>query len=86
MTQYTTTKGTAWAYPLSKYQWGRIKRAAASRFDGSSDLFNSCWRKYQREILPGTDNPENIADVMNWLDALAAEKVNDSASRFYIYG
>lgn len=81
---YTTTKGNK--VELTAKLWRGIKRVACRRFDGSAELFNSCWSKYKRDILPGTDNPQNISDVMQWLDTIAAEKVNDSKSRFYIYG
>jgi hypothetical protein len=58
------------------------KNEAKKQFDGSNALFNYCWRKLLRI------EKENgiVEDVNNYLDTLAAEEVNDSSSRFYIYG
>jgi hypothetical protein len=56
-------------------------------FDGSRDLFDTVWRKLRSYAkssinLDWNDNKE----VEQWLDTLASELVNDSSSRFYIYG
>lgn len=56
-------------------------------FDGSRDLFDTVWRKLRRYAkssinLDWNDNKE----VEQWLDTLSSELVNDSSSRFYIYG
>ena len=62
------------------------KSEAREQFDGSVRLFEACWRQY-REYLGGSiDHPESLDDVVEWLDQIASEKVNDSGSRFYIYG
>jgi hypothetical protein len=63
-----------------------VRKRAMKNFEGSVDLFDACWRTYLRDILPGTDDPKCLDDVMNWLEQIASEKVNDSKSRFYIYG
>ncbi len=84
MSKYTTTKGNT--LELDAKLWRGIRKAAMSRFDGSRELFNASWSHYRSEILPGTDDPQNLADVMQWLEAIAAEFVNDSESKFYIYG
>ena len=81
---YTTIKGNA--VQLTPKVWRRIKRCANGRFEGSQELFESCWRKYRQFVNGATDDPENLGDVMGWLDTIAAEKVNDSESRFYIHG
>lgn len=84
MSTYTTTSGAV--LPLSPKLWRGIKRKASKRFDGSNELFAACWRQYRGYVNGAIDDPESIDDVMNWLDQIAAEKVNDSASRFHIYG
>lgn len=58
----------------------------ARKFEGSAGLFRSCWRWYRAALRGAIDNPQSDADVMTWLDARAAELVNDSRSRFYIHG
>lgn len=56
-------------------------------FDGSLDLFESCWRKLRKYALSSIDLDFNeSSEVEQWLSDLAAELVNDSNSRFYIYG
>jgi hypothetical protein len=81
---YTTTRGTQWQ--LTPANWRKIRQCAAKRFDGSGALFNACWRQYRAYLVGSIDDPENIGDVMSWLDTLAAERVNNSKSRFYITG
>jgi hypothetical protein len=74
---------------LNMVLWKGIRRVARSRFlkAGSSErLFDACWRQYRLYIRGSIDDPKSIADVMNWLEAIASEKVNDSKSSFYIYG
>lgn len=65
-----------------------LKKKSAYRklFDGSDALFNSCWRQYTRDVLQQYDSPASDADVLEWLETLAAERVNDCGSRFYMYG
>ena len=84
MKTYTTIKGNQ--VPLTSKIWRGIRRVAGKRFDGSQNLFNACWRQYRGFVNGGTDDPENIDDVMNWLDQIASEKVNNPSSVFYIYG
>ncbi len=62
-----------------------VKRTARAHFDGSPDLFNACWRELCRTIQHGTDL-DTQDDVDQWLEQLAAERVNNPRSRFYIYG
>jgi len=56
------------------------------KFDGSHRLFESCWRQYMTWIKGAIDPPECEQDVSDWLDQIAAEKVNNPRSQFYIYG
>ena len=81
---YTTVKGQT--LPLTPKLWRGIKRVARKRFDGSNELFDACWRQYRQYVNGGTDDPDDIDDVMEWLDGIASEKVNNPKSRFWIYG
>ena len=56
-------------------------------FDGSRDLFDTVWRKL-RSYAKSSINLDwnNNKEVESWLETLASESVNDSSSRFYIYG
>jgi hypothetical protein len=73
-----------------KERWKSIswsKKDYARGFDGSIDLFNACWRKllaYQ-SATGEPDINENL-EVERLLEEFASELVNDSSSRFYIYG
>lgn len=66
----------------------RLQRPGYYRtlFDGSDRLFAACWRQYREYLNGGIDDPSCDADVIDWLDALASEKVNNPRSTFYIYG
>ena len=56
-------------------------------FDGSRDLFNTVWRKLRSYAKGSIDLDWNDnKEVEQWLDTLSSELVNDSTSRFYIYG
>lgn len=58
-----------------------------ARFDGSSRLFAACWRQllaWQRQ--GAIDTVTTVDDACRWLDDIAAEKVNNPQSAFYIYG
>jgi len=57
-----------------------------TQFDGSAALFSSCWRQYRRLIASDIDDPQSDDDVFEWLEELAAARVNNSGSSFYIYG
>lgn len=71
---------------LSVKQWKGIKRAAKRRFNGSGRLFEACWRQYKGYTNSAISEPNNIREVMGWLDSIASEKVNNPNSRFYILG
>ena len=58
----------------------------AQSFDGSARLFRACWNQYRSWLRGAIDNPESDADVLDWLDQIASEKVNNPNSAFYIYG
>jgi hypothetical protein len=81
---YTTTKGNT--VPLTPKLWRGIKRVASKNFDGSEELFDACWRQYRTYVNGAIDDPEDLGDVLEWLDSIAAEKVNNPRSRFYMYG
>lgn len=63
------------------------KEDYAKSFDGSVDLFNAVWRKFLafQSATGKPDINENI-EVERLLEEFASELVNDSSSRFYIYG
>jgi len=64
-----------------------IKRAARRSFEGSPDLFDACWRQLLQWVRQGAiDDPPDQSDVDDWLEQIAAEKVNNPRSRFHIYG
>jgi hypothetical protein len=52
------------------------------KFDGSKSLFQICWEDFLRD----SPNVENDEEVYDYLDYRASEYVNDSHSRFYLYG
>ena len=56
------------------------------KFDGSLALFKSCWKQYRRLLASDIDDPTSDDDVLGWLEELAAGRVNDGGSSFYIYG
>jgi hypothetical protein len=73
-----------------KERWKSIrmtKKDYEKSFSGSSDLFNACWRKFlaYQSATGEPDFNENI-EVEILLDQFSSEIVNDSSSRFYIYG
>lgn len=73
-----------------KERWKSIswsKKDYARGFDGSVDLFNAVWRKFLafQSETGEPDINENI-EVERLLEEFASELVNDSSSRFYIYG
>ena len=64
-----------------------VKRSARSTFGGSDAFFNTCWWELKAWIREGSiDEPLDEIDVDDWLAQIAAEKVNNPRSRFYIYG
>ena len=52
-------------------------------FDGSEALFNACWRQLKKEVYTSSMPADEVAA---WLEAFAAERVNNPRSKFYIYG
>lgn len=73
-----------------KERWKSIawsKKDYAKSFNGSVDLFNAVWRKFlaYQSATGEPDTNENI-EVERLLEEFASELVNDSTSRFYIYG
>lgn len=55
--------------------------------DGSRDLFEAVWRKLRSYAKSSIDLDWNDnKEVEQWLETLSSELVNDSKSRFYIYG
>ncbi len=53
------------------------------QFNGSRELFNACWRQLKRDVYTESMPADEISA---WLEALAAERVNNPRSKFYIYG
>lgn len=67
----------------------KLGRPSAYRggFKGSDRLFRACWGDYRRWLRNGAMGlPQEMMEVRHWLDAIASDKVNNSRSRFYIYG
>jgi hypothetical protein len=81
---YTTTNNNK--CELNPRLWRGIRKCAMRKFDGSTRLFNACWHQYRSYVKGAIDDPTCLADVTDWLDTLASEKVNNSRSSFYIYG
>ena len=52
-------------------------------FEGSRELFDACWRQMKRDVYIGGMPEEEVAA---WLEAFAAERVNNPRSKFHIYG
>lgn len=66
-------------------QYRERKQAARKRFDGSSRLFEACWRDLSSlERSNGMINGD--AEIDSVLYQFASEKVNNPDSSFYIYG
>jgi hypothetical protein len=63
-----------------------VKCRARINFSGSERLFSACWNQYLAWLRGAIDDPETQADVDQWLDQIASEKVNNPKSVFYIYG
>ncbi len=62
------------------------REAARGTFDGSEDLFCTCWWRYLQYLRGGINSPTSQDDVDEWLDAIASELITDPATRFYTYG
>jgi len=71
---------------MTRKELSVYRTAASGTFDGSDDLFRACWRRYLQYLRGAINSPTSQDDVDEWLDAIASELVNDSGSRFYIYG
>ena len=52
-------------------------------FEGSRALFEACWRQLRKEVYTESMRADEVAA---WLEAFAAERVNNPRSKFYIYG
>ena len=65
----------------------RYRAELMADFDGSSDFFRACWSEYHRMISSGAiDGPKSIVDADGWIESIAAKKVNNPRSRYYIFG
>jgi len=82
---YTTKKGITTDF-IDSNLWAGIRYLAHKKFKGSGALFEACWHQYRTFLRGAIDDPKDFGDVMNWLDHIAAEKVNNPESKFYIYG
>ena len=73
-----------------KERWkdiSRSKKDYARDFDGSVDLFNAVWRKFlDYQSATGEPDINDSDEVELLLGQFASELVNDSSSRFYLYG
>jgi hypothetical protein len=57
-----------------------------AKFRGSNRLFKACWSTYRAFLRSSIDSPSDDEEVHTWLDTIAADKVNNPKSTFYIYG
>jgi hypothetical protein len=64
----------------------RTRRHYRPLFQGSDELFSTCWRKWRKALADGLDDPCSDDDVIAALDEFAGYEVNDGDSPFYIYG
>jgi hypothetical protein len=55
-------------------------------FGGSDRLFAACWQTYRIMLQESIDYPQDDEAVIEWLDTIAADKVNDDTSSFWMYG
>jgi hypothetical protein len=60
----------------------RSKEFYLSQWQGSEALFNECWQEFEIK----NPNCDCDADVIEYLDMVAAEYVNNPDSEFYLYG
>jgi hypothetical protein len=74
-------------YKLQKqqYYWTYYYDKNGHKF-GSDSLKRACWNQFVSWLRGAIDNPETDAEVIEWLNAIASEKVNNPKSKFYIYG
>jgi len=52
------------------------------KFDGSDKLFSHCWSFFWKEF----DAPYDFEQLTETLDSIAAARVNNPRSSFYIHG
>lgn len=65
----------------------RRKSYYETKFQGRSELFEYCWKRYRKHLSEGGfDEPTSDSDVMQDLEELAGHAVNDGDGNFYIYG
>jgi len=57
-----------------------------AEFDGSTALFDACWKEYRQRLNGFINNPTSVMDIEENIEAIASEKVNNPRSSFYIYG
>ena len=57
-----------------------------SRVRMSERLFRACWSQYRRWLAGAIDDPKRDEDVIGWLNSIAAERVNNSQSTFFLRG
>jgi len=70
---------------ITRYE-PKPKRYYKRYFEGSRELYNYCWNKYTGYLKGAIDDPTNDADVNSWLESLASEAVNNSRTKYYVYG
>jgi hypothetical protein len=63
-----------------EYYWRKCEAFTSWR------LFLACWRQYRTWLRGAIDDPQSDDDVLGWLDSIAAERVNNPRSSFYITG
>lgn len=63
-----------------------MKKKCRGKFDGSNALFEACWRRYSKYRGDFDIDTTDVDEVLEILETIAAEKVNNPKSRYYIYG
>lgn len=72
-----------------KKRWKTVsykKEDYAKSFDGTAELFEACWRMLLAYSKGSEVEWNDKAEVDERLEEFASQLVNDSSSRFYIYG
>ena len=60
----------------------KLKSRCRKNFEGSERLFRACWNYFWLEF----DSPSDFIGLTEALDSIAAERVNNPRSSFYIHG